>query len=256
MPQAVCDAFEAFFTLTYDSSSGHYLVNDTARDRNRKSNMLISIQLGNTITAGTSSVNIDLPYDSFDLEGNFPMFPNATRYFPIRRAVGGVNVIGRVFLQEAMLVVDYGRRNFTIAPARFASPLPAADIVAIAGLHNNLVRPNKVKALAVALPIVSIAVIVALAMALWHFCCKSAQVENDINSTGTDSASAKEADSEFVFELESPLSPNDPTSLYPYGSRSAMPPLQEKQMLVVPVELPSGHSFRSCVPPIGSEGFG
>lgn len=176
LPPAVCDAFERAFALTYDSASGRYLVNDTARERNRARGMLVSLQVGNALETGTDSVSIDMPYDAFDLEAGFPLFPTATRYFPIRRAVGGVSVVGRVFLQEAMLVVDYGRRNFTVGRARFPahcrrqtswrspdSKRPAA---------RERARPTRSRWRCPS--IVCIALFVALVMALWHFRCRSA----------------------------------------------------------------------------------
>lgn len=210
LPPAVCDAFERAFALTYDSASGRYLVNDTARERNRARGMLVSLQVGNAVEAGADSVSIDMPYDAFDLEAGFPLFPAATRYFPIRRAVGGVSVVGRVFLQEAMLVVDYGHRNFTVARARFPSPLPPADIVAIAGPQaSGRARASKTNAIAVALPIVCVALFVALAMALWHLRCRSARRASGAGEgapMGAGSAHPLEADaSSEKFELESPL---------------------------------------------------
>jgi hypothetical protein len=207
MPRVVCDAFEALFMLTYDSASGHYLVNSTAREHNRKQNAVVSIQIGDDVRTGTDSVSIELPYDAFDLEGTYPMFQNTTRYFPIRRATDGVNVIGRVFMQEAMLVVDYERGNFTVAPARFSSPLLPADIVPIAGILSLVPNTSKANPLAIALPIVLVALVAALAAALWFFRCRSLRQHGESGRASTGPGRIQEADSDSVHEIYSPTSP-------------------------------------------------
>jgi hypothetical protein len=66
------------------------------------------------------------------LQASYPYYPNATRYFPIRRAANETQyVLGRTLLQEAYLIVDYERANFTVAQAVFPDPLPAANIITI-----------------------------------------------------------------------------------------------------------------------------
>ena len=56
-------------------------------------------------------------------------YDNTTSYFPIRRAANESQfTLGRTLLQEAYLIVDYERHNFTVAQAAFPNPLPAADI--------------------------------------------------------------------------------------------------------------------------------
>ncbi|KAL1614851.1 hypothetical protein SLS54_009405 [Diplodia seriata] len=133
LPQDVCDTFAANFGLTYDNATELYLVNDTMHARLTSLNPEFTIKLGNEIyTSETNSTNIVLPYAAFDLETTTSSYPNATRYFPIRRAANDSQYrLGRTLLQEAYLVVDHERRNFTVAQARFADPLPAADVVTI-----------------------------------------------------------------------------------------------------------------------------
>ncbi|KAH8698032.1 aspartic peptidase domain-containing protein [Phaeosphaeriaceae sp. PMI808] len=207
LPRAVCDALEAFFALTYDPATGFYLVNDTTLGLNKQQNATISIQIGEDTRASVNSVSIDLPYDAFDLSGSYPALPNSTRYFPIRRANNGINIIGRTFLQESMLIVDYERRNFTIAQARSSSPLPQPQIVTILGPKSSISHTNKVKPLAVALPVVIVIFSVALLAVAWHFYSRAAKHHLNKHSNTTQSNLAQEIASAPISELQSPLSP-------------------------------------------------
>ncbi|KAF1916869.1 aspartic peptidase domain-containing protein [Ampelomyces quisqualis] len=133
LPTAVCSQFERAFGLTYDPSTDLYLVNDTIHQQLVSKDPTLTIKLVNSLQdATTNYTNILLPYAAFDLQVSYPHFPEATRYFPIRRAANDTQyVLGRTLLQEAYLIVDYERENFTIAEAVFPDPLPAANIVTI-----------------------------------------------------------------------------------------------------------------------------
>jgi hypothetical protein len=64
-------------------------------------NPVLTFMLGNTVDGG-QTVSIDLPYNAFDLQADYPIYPNATNYFPLRRASNDTQyTLGRVFLQEA-----------------------------------------------------------------------------------------------------------------------------------------------------------
>ncbi|CAL8584356.1 hypothetical protein XPA_009958 [Xanthoria parietina] len=65
------------------------------------------------------SVDIILPYASFDLIAKPPLLPNATSYFPLRRGNDSQITLGRAFLQEAYIITDYDHQNFTVAQTRF-----------------------------------------------------------------------------------------------------------------------------------------
>jgi hypothetical protein len=115
LPQVVCDKLEISLGLTYDPSTELYLVNSTAHAK--------LIELAPTIAFtlaadGTSNhtTTIVLPYAAFDLQASPPLYNTTTNYFPLRRA-SKRSVLGRAFLQEAYLVVDWDRSNFTISPA-------------------------------------------------------------------------------------------------------------------------------------------
>jgi hypothetical protein len=105
--------------LSYDSTSSRYLINTTTHTRLQNLNPTITFKVGNS-TFGGSTRNIVFPYAAFDLQASWPIFENKTRYFPLRRADNSRRyTIGRVFLQETYLVVDYGRERFAMHQRSF-----------------------------------------------------------------------------------------------------------------------------------------
>jgi hypothetical protein len=133
LPRDICDAFETSFGLKYDPKTDLYLINDTMRDQLRARNPSVAIKVIDSLEgAATNFTNIELPYSAFDLQASYPYYENATNYFPIRRAANESQyTLGRTLLQEAYIIVDYERANFTLAQAAFPNPLPPAAIVAI-----------------------------------------------------------------------------------------------------------------------------
>ncbi|KAH7399000.1 aspartic peptidase domain-containing protein [Phaeosphaeria sp. MPI-PUGE-AT-0046c] len=133
LPRAVCDQFERAFGLTYDPKTDLYLVNDTIHQQLISKNPSVTVKLINSLPgAAVNYTNIRLPYGAFDQQASAPFYANATNYFPIRRAANDTQyVLGRTLLQEAYLIVDYERANFTVAQAVFPDPLPAAKVVTI-----------------------------------------------------------------------------------------------------------------------------
>lgn len=80
-----------------------------------------------TFILGTSSdpnsqVSIVLPYSSFDLQASWPIYENATNYFPIRRGNEKQWTLGRAFMQEAYVVADFERQEFHVHQAKFPAP--------------------------------------------------------------------------------------------------------------------------------------
>ncbi|TKA81840.1 hypothetical protein B0A49_01070 [Cryomyces minteri] len=144
LPWDVCDQFERAFGLTYDASTDFYLVNDSIHAKLQQLNPSITFKLGSSAYNG-DTINIVLPYAAFDLQATYP-YVNATNYFPIRRAANASQyTIGRTFLQEAYIIADYERSNFTVAQATFPNPMPAENIVAINSPNSTLVSENNVQ---------------------------------------------------------------------------------------------------------------
>ena len=100
LPQQACSAFEAAFGITWDGLHNLYLVNETLHESLIQENPSVTFQLANTLTG--PSINITLPYASFDLEARYPLVINSSRYFPLQRAPNDNSyTLGRAFLQES-----------------------------------------------------------------------------------------------------------------------------------------------------------
>ena len=109
-----CDAFEEAFGLTLDNATSLYLINDTQHSNLLKLNPNITFTIGAETTGGPT-VEITFPYAAFDLNVSYPITNNATRYFPIVRAANSTQyTLGRQFLQEAYITIDYQRQNFSV----------------------------------------------------------------------------------------------------------------------------------------------
>lgn len=118
LPKVICDKLAESLGLTFDSSTELYLVNDTTRTKLLDLAPEFTFILAANATSD-ETVNIVLPYAAFDLTVSQPFYNTSRRYFPIRRAADEkLYVLGRTFLQEAYLVVDWERGNFSVSQAQ------------------------------------------------------------------------------------------------------------------------------------------
>ena len=102
LPASTCDAFQQAFSLTWDPIHNLYTVNDSSHEANIKHDASIVFQLTNSLTGGSPSINITLPYASFDLVATAPLVSSQTRYFPLQRGNDDSQyTLGRTFLQES-----------------------------------------------------------------------------------------------------------------------------------------------------------
>ncbi|RDW76161.1 hypothetical protein BP5796_06982 [Coleophoma crateriformis] len=124
LPVSACTVFETAFGLNYDPHTDRYLVNETTRERLLALRPVVTFVIGNTVTGG-KSITIDFPYAAFDLQADYPIYPNATNYFPLRRAANDTQyTLGRTFLQEAYVIADYERSNFSVSQCIFEENNP------------------------------------------------------------------------------------------------------------------------------------
>lgn len=101
LPLEACQAFERAFGISYNPIQNLYLVNNTLHEQMVKQNASVTFTLAQTIGSPTS-INITLPYSSFDLQVDSPLVKSKQNYFPLRRAADNTQyTIGRTFLQEA-----------------------------------------------------------------------------------------------------------------------------------------------------------
>lgn len=117
LPVEICKAFEESFGLKYDATTDLYLVDDTLHQNLLAQNPSITFTLGQKYRTDLT-LQITLPYAAFDLEASPPYrgLQSKSKYFPIRRGNDSSQwVLGRTFLQEAYLTVDWERQNFSLS---------------------------------------------------------------------------------------------------------------------------------------------
>ncbi|GJN73925.1 Acid protease [Purpureocillium lilacinum] len=130
LPLDACQAFEKAFGLDYNETAGMYFVDDKLHSKLTKDNPSVTLSI-TTAVEGGDSFNVTLPYASFDLQAKPPRVKNETRYFPLKRADNDTQyTLGRTFLQEAYLVVDYERSSFAVHP-RVWNASAVSHVVAI-----------------------------------------------------------------------------------------------------------------------------
>ena len=104
LPREACLAFENVFGLMWNNSLGVYVVNDTLH-RNliaHNPNFTFRIADSNTVGPTVPTVDIVMPYASFDLSIDYPLVPDNTRCFMLQWAQNSSQyTLGRTFLQEA-----------------------------------------------------------------------------------------------------------------------------------------------------------
>lgn len=128
LPQEGCQLFEAAFGLIWDDSLELYLVNDTTHARLLSENPEVNLSIGNPPLQ--ELVNYTLPYSAFDLRLTSPFVDKSTHYFPLKRASSPAEyMLGRTFLQETYISVDYERLIFNLSQASHGNS--AANIVPI-----------------------------------------------------------------------------------------------------------------------------
>ena len=99
LPIEACQMFEKTLGLVWNSTAEMYLVNETLHQSLLSKNLNFTFTIEDTI-AGGPTVQIVLPYASFDLE--ISLQPSTTRYFPLQQAANDSQyTLGRTFLQEA-----------------------------------------------------------------------------------------------------------------------------------------------------------
>ncbi len=132
LPVEACKAFEQAFGLTYNETAELYFVNDTLHDRLVSQNPNVTFKLVSSSSTGKNTVDIVMHYGSFDLTAKYPIINNATRYFPLKQAQNDSQyTLGRAFLQDAYVIADYDRSNFSVSQAVFPNGSNTQQIVAI-----------------------------------------------------------------------------------------------------------------------------
>ncbi|MCJ1285323.1 hypothetical protein MMC26_004663 [Xylographa opegraphella] len=118
LPIDVCERFENALGLTWDPNTELYLISSSLHSSLVARGLNFTFTLGNTV-AGGNTVQIVLPYAAFDLTATPPLTNGTYSYFPLKRGNDTQYTLGRTFLQEAYLTVDYQRGNFSVSQCVF-----------------------------------------------------------------------------------------------------------------------------------------
>ncbi|MCJ1393318.1 hypothetical protein MMC18_006190 [Xylographa bjoerkii] len=142
LPKSACAAFENAFGLVYDPVNKLYPINSTWHSTLQSRNPNVTFTIGNEASGG-ATVDIVLPYAAFDLEASWPKYPNNTLYFPLQRAENETQfTLGRTLLQEAYLIVDWERGNFSLSQCIWPDSL-GQNLVAIPPPTNSTSPPSQ-----------------------------------------------------------------------------------------------------------------
>lgn len=137
LPVSACDKFAEAFNLTYDNTTDLYLVDSSTHAKLVQQNPSIKFRLGQSASDPAGQVDIVLPYSAFDQQASFPIYENATNYFPIRRAYNETQyTLGRTFFQEAYIKMDYERQQFSIHQALFPAANEKQQLIPISSVRT------------------------------------------------------------------------------------------------------------------------
>ena len=104
LPLVACEQFEKAFGLIWNATYQTYFVDESLHQSLQAENSSVTFRIGNSESGGPT-VDISLPYQSFDLTMNYPLVPSklsGVGYFPLKRAANQSQyTLGRTFLQEA-----------------------------------------------------------------------------------------------------------------------------------------------------------
>jgi hypothetical protein len=136
LPKPACSLFESAFGLVWDDATELYLLNKTQQTALQTQNASITFSIANLTSSET--VDITFPYSAFELTAAYPLVENSTKYFPLKRADNETQyTLGRTFFQEAYVITDYERRNFSISACKY-DILEPQNIVAILPPSNAI----------------------------------------------------------------------------------------------------------------------
>lgn len=123
LPLGPCALFERALGLKWNETVQLYLMDDELHRELLTRKPKFTFTLGNSLTRGPT-VDIVLPYSSFDLTFKPYYDADPLRYFPLRRAANDSQMtLGRAFLQEAYLITNYEHNNFSVSQCTFEEPI-------------------------------------------------------------------------------------------------------------------------------------
>ncbi|EME45435.1 hypothetical protein DOTSEDRAFT_87784 [Dothistroma septosporum NZE10] len=155
LPPEVCNVFEAQLGIEYDTTTELYLLNETTNDRLGALAPDFSFTLAGANSSDTAT--IVLPYAALDLNVSCP---HRAQYI-------SQYTLGIVFLQEAYVIADYDRRNFTVAQALFPSNSTRELITILPPDESNISNNSLADGAIAGIVIAGIATSALVALAYW-----------------------------------------------------------------------------------------
>jgi hypothetical protein len=132
LPTTVCRRFKQQFQLKNDNVTELYLLDERTHNALLATNPSFTLKIAQPGGSGNAEVDIVLPYAAFDLSVSKPIVNGTSRYFPPKRATNERQyILGRIFLQEAYVIADYERSNFSVLQAKFPPTDVPQQIVSI-----------------------------------------------------------------------------------------------------------------------------
>lgn len=113
LPESACEVFEKAFRLEWNQTAQLYLMNSSTHDWFVQSNRSVTFSLSTSRT-NDDVKNFTLSSSTFNLRATWPLVESDSYYFPLKRS-SGTNILGRVFLQETHILVDYERGYFNLS---------------------------------------------------------------------------------------------------------------------------------------------
>jgi hypothetical protein len=113
-------------------------MNDTQYTSLAAQNPSVTFSLANSISGGATT-NIILPFKALALKATYPFVANDSYYFPLKEAANDTQyTLGRAFLQEAYLTVDYDRGNFSISQCTWIQGASENIVSILSPSYGNL----------------------------------------------------------------------------------------------------------------------
>lgn len=153
LPADICQLFAEAFGLIYlGAASNLYRIDDDARTllHNNHANLTFTVGVDNNANASTTIV---LPFKSYDLGLGPPYIDHSISYFPLRNATpDSGNILGRVFLQEAYIIVDWESNVFNVSRTTHAVQTPrlvAIDAIGTTSSASTSLKEGEVAGIVV-----------------------------------------------------------------------------------------------------------
>lgn len=221
LPPEICAAFEDAFGLVYDNTTELYLVDDSLHDTLLAQNPSITFTL-NQAYISDDSIEITLPYAAFDLQAQAPYrnLNETTRYFPLRRGAEKDQwILGRTFLQEAYITVDWERSRFNVYQCDWTYGTPSSIVPIVSPMYAKVSdTTHKIKeshtgvTIGVAVGCVFLVVFIATAIAGWFWRRRCNAIAAKYAADTAEEEAARKASPSHTDEAPcSPVSEKGPT---------------------------------------------